>query len=162
MRLGGVRFRPRLGVRASLPNSAQEPRVKVEWFKPRGYRHFDAQVSRSFAERVSEPQVVERHSWLPLIYYEKRTKRYKRKEGRTVFKTRPIMYASHRDSCILSKYAWDLSRELDAYYKRSGLDRYVIAYRRLGKSNYHFCADALQFVRARPHSVMTSAAFLII
>jgi RNA-directed DNA polymerase len=128
--------------------------VNAEWFKPRGYRHFDAQVSGSFAEQFSQAQVVERHSWLPLIYYEKRTKRYKPKEGKTVFKLRPIMYASHRDSCILSKYAWNLSRELDAYYKDSDLDRYVIAYRKLGKSNYHFSADALRFLRARPHSVV--------
>jgi hypothetical protein len=128
--------------------------VTAEWFRPRGYRHFDAQVGRPFAERISQVQVVERHSWLPLIYYDKRVKRYKRKTRKTIFKSRPIMYASHRDACILSKYAWDLSRELDAYYDQSGLKRHVIAYRKLGKSNYHFSADALRFAQAKPHCVV--------
>jgi RNA-directed DNA polymerase len=128
--------------------------VKPEWFKPRGYRHFDAQVGAPFAERVSQAEFVERHSWLPLIHYDKRVKRYRPKDAKTVFKVRPIMYASHRDSCILSKYAWELSRALDTYYKHFDLDRYVIAYRKLGKSNYHFSADALRFARARPGCVV--------
>jgi RNA-directed DNA polymerase len=128
--------------------------VATEWFRPRGYRHFDAAVARPFAERILQAEVVEKHSWLPLIHYEKRTKRYKPKQRKTVFKPRPIMYASHRDSCILSKYAWELSRDLDAYYERSNLHSNVIAYRKLGKSNYHFSADALRFARARPHCVV--------
>jgi RNA-directed DNA polymerase len=128
--------------------------VKPEWFKPRGYRHFDAQVGIPFAERILRAQFIERHSWLPLIHYEKRVKRYKPKSGKTVFKLRPIMYASHRDSCILSKYAWDLSQALDTYYKRCDLDRHVIAYRKLGKSNYHFSAEALRFARAKPNCVV--------
>jgi RNA-directed DNA polymerase len=128
--------------------------VTVEWFKPRGYRHFDAQVGASFAERISQVQVVERHSWLPLIHYEKRTKRYKPDKHKTIYKPRQIMYASHRDACILSKYAWDLSRQLDEHYKRSGLGQHVIAYRKLGKSNYHFSADALRFARARPGCIV--------
>ncbi|MGY0571494.1 reverse transcriptase domain-containing protein [Bradyrhizobium sp. RDM12] len=126
----------------------------VDWFRPRGYRHFDAQVGASFAERISQPEAVERHSWLPLIHYEKRTKRYKPKDGKTAFKLRPIMYASHRDACILSKYAWDLSRRLDEHYEKSKLGRHVIAYRKLGKSNYHFSADALQFARSSSKCVV--------
>jgi hypothetical protein len=128
--------------------------VTAEWFKSRGYRHFDAQVGSSFAERISHAQNVERHSWLPLIHYEKRVKRYKPKEGKTVLKSRPIMYASHRDACILSKYAWELSLKLEAYYQQSSLGKHVIAYRKLGKSNYHFSADALRFARERPSCVV--------
>jgi RNA-directed DNA polymerase len=44
--------------------------MTAEWFRPRGYRHFDAQIGPPFAERISQVQIVERHSWLPLIYYE--------------------------------------------------------------------------------------------
>jgi RNA-directed DNA polymerase len=128
--------------------------VTAEWFRPRGYRHFDAQVGSAFAESISQIRAVERHSWLPLIYYKKQVKRYKPKECKTVVKSRPIMYASHRDACILSKYAWELSRELDAFYKQSDLSRHVIAYRKLGKSNYHFSADALRFARERPNCVV--------
>jgi RNA-directed DNA polymerase len=46
------------------------------------------------------------------------------------------------------------SSTLDAYYEQSDLSRHVIAYRKLGKSNYHFSADALRFARARAHSVV--------
>lgn len=89
-----------------------------EWFKPRGYKHFDAPVGAGFANRVSEPTFVAQHSWLPLIHYTKRTKRYKAIEGRTVYKDRPIMYASHRDACILSRYAWELTEHLDNHYEK--------------------------------------------
>ncbi|WP_315796598.1 reverse transcriptase/maturase family protein [Bradyrhizobium sp. SZCCHNRI3043] len=128
--------------------------MTIEWFRPRGYRHFDAPVGERFAERVSDSGFVERHSWLPLIHYQKRVKRYKPKEGKTVFKQRPIMYASHRDSCILSKYAWELSCRLDACYERHGLGPNVIAYRKLGKSNYHFSAEALRFAKSKPSCVI--------
>ena len=52
------------------------------------------------------------------------------------------MYASHRDACILARYAHDLSNRLDEFYKANDLSGNVIAYRRLGRSNYDFSADA--------------------
>ncbi len=58
------------------------------------------------------------------------------------------MFASHRDACILAKYSSDLVTRLDALYEREGLGDNVIAYRSLGKSNYHFAAFAQEFVRA--------------
>ena len=117
-----------------------------KWFKPRGYKHFDAPVGERFAnECAAEPEFVRKHSWLPLVHYVKRVKRYKPKECKTVYKDRPIMYASHRDACILSKYAHDLSRCLDVFYEHNGLSGNVIAYRRLGKSSYDFSADAYRF-----------------
>jgi RNA-directed DNA polymerase len=154
VRLGGVRLRPRLRVRANPPNSAMGGRLTVEWFKPRGYVHFDAPVGNAFAQKVLDRAFVAKHSWLPLIYYIKRTKRYKASKRKTVFKNRPIMYASHRDACILSKYAWELTTALDAHYKALGLDQHVIAYRKLGRANYDFSADAFNFARARPISVV--------
>ena len=41
------------------------------------------------------------------------------------------MIASHRDACILSKYAHDLTHLLEGYYQEHGLDDYVIAYSNL-------------------------------
>ena len=55
------------------------------------------------------------------------------------------MYASHRDACIFGRYATLLSNSLEQYYLMHGLGRHVIAYRKLGKSNYAFSADAYQF-----------------
>jgi hypothetical protein len=59
------------------------------------------------------------------------------------------MYASHRDACILSKYASDLTTLLDAHYVATGLDGNVIAYRQLGRANYNFAADAYKFALSK-------------
>lgn len=55
------------------------------------------------------------------------------------------MYAAHRDACILSYYASQLSGRLNAAYDRDGISENVVAYRALGKANYHFSAEALEF-----------------
>ncbi len=60
------------------------------------------------------------------------------------------MFASHRDSCILSKYSADLVKRLDNWYATNGLDDTVIAYRSLGRSNYHFAKRVEDFVRDQP------------
>ena len=52
------------------------------------------------------------------------------------------MFASHRDACILGKYNFDLVNKLDEHYRKAQLSDHVIAYRRLGRSNYDFCATA--------------------
>ncbi len=118
-----------------------------DWFKTRGYRHFDAPVGPSYAAKVDNPKLVAKHSWLPLIHYVKRVKRYKKRDGKTVYKDRDIMFASHRDACILAKYAFDLGALLNQHYEKSGLSGHVIAYRKLGRANYDFSADAFRFAR---------------
>lgn len=117
------------------------------WFRPRGYRHFDAPVGAGFTMKVLNPKFVEQHSWSPLISYVKRQKRYKPNDRKTKFKNRPIMYSSHRDACILSRYAAELSKCLDDAYAKHDLHDAVLAYRKLGKSNYDFVARALDFAR---------------
>ncbi|MCB1469702.1 MAG: group II intron reverse transcriptase domain-containing protein [Rhizobiaceae bacterium] len=124
------------------------------WFKTRGYRHFDAPVGATYAGKACDPAFVAKHSWLPLIHYVKRTKRYKSGDAKTVYKDRSIMYASHRDACILSRYAHDLTERLDQHYQLKGLDRHVIAYRKLGRANYHFAADAYRFAKSKNQCVV--------
>ncbi|WP_288410468.1 antiviral reverse transcriptase Drt2 [uncultured Sphingomonas sp.] len=119
------------------------------WFRPRGYLHLDMPVKPEFATGLT-PAKVAAHKWSPLIHYVKSEKRYKVKERNTVAKERPIMFASHRDSCILSKYSAELVTRLDDWYAANGLDDTVIAYRSLGKSNYHFARRVEDFVRAHP------------
>lgn len=128
--------------------------MNLSWFKPRGYKHFDAQVGLGYAGRVGNAKFVAGHSWLPLIRYIKRIKRYRPKDGTTVFKDRPIMYPSHRDACILTKYAFDLSSILDHHYEAAGLDGNIIAYRKLGKSNADFAAEAYRFASANAPCVV--------
>jgi RNA-directed DNA polymerase len=117
------------------------------WYRSSGYKHLDVPIGEEFAEKTAHPDFVAAHSWLPLIKYIKRTKRYKPKNGKTVFKERPIMYASHRDACILKRYALRLSELLDKHYVNNDLDNAVIAYRKLGKANYNFSADAFRFAK---------------
>lgn len=120
--------------------------MSPEWFRRRGYKHFDAPVTEAFArKKASSTDFVRRHSWLPLIAYVKRIKRYRPAARKTAFKDRPIMYPSHRDSCILSRYTYELNTRLANYYQESDLGAHVIAYRKLGKANYHFAADAFRY-----------------
>ena len=70
------------------------------------------------------------------------------------------MFASHRDACILGKYSADLVKRLDAWYAREGLEHTVIAYRSLGKSNYHFAAVVQGYVRT--HDPVTILCFDVI
>lgn len=133
----------------------------TDWFKPRRYRHFDRTVGESFASKVSEPSFVAAHSFSPLIHFSKFTKRYKKPDkklsGKIETKERPIMYASHRDACILSYYAYQLNERLNQFYERNGLATSVVAYRKLGKGNYDHSAAAYNF--AISNSPCTILAF---
>lgn len=117
----------------------------IAWFKPRNYRHFDVPVGEGYARQVMSADFVSSHSWSPLISYIKKEKRYNKENNITATKSRQIMYASHRDACILSFYADELSKKLEQEYQNCGLGDNVIAYRSLGKSNYDFTANALDF-----------------
>lgn len=128
--------------------------MRPSWFKPRGYKHLDVPVGESFAARVADPKFVATHSWLPLIHYEKTVRRYSRDERKTVIKHRDIMYASHRDACILAKYASEITSRLDTEYNHLALGDHVIAYRKLGKSNYHFSANVREFAMANAPCVV--------
>jgi RNA-directed DNA polymerase len=126
--------------------------MSLDWFKPRGYRHFDLPVDDKFAARAMDPAFVARHPFSPLLHYTKSEKRYKKdaKSGvRTITtKDRPIKYASHRDACILAYYAHQLNLALEKLYLASGLSENVIAYRSLGKGNYDFSAEVLAYTKA--------------
>src|SRR6185369_5459380 len=93
-----------------------------EWSDPRGYRHLDRPVGAGFVSKVLEPQFVAAHAFSPLIQFDKISKRYKRKSKQTVFKRRPIMFASHRDAAIFGYYAKHLTEALESRYKTVGLD----------------------------------------
>lgn len=130
--------------------------LKPNWFKERKYKHFDVPVCLAFAARIT-PSFVISHPFSPFIYYVKEEKRYKKKENKTIIKQRPIMYASHRDACILSYYANDLGERLNNFYEEQGIGDNVIAYRALKKGNYDFAAEAYDF--AKKNSPVTILAF---
>lgn len=135
--------------------------MPLAWFKTRGYRHFDLPVGEKFASKVIDPNFVLQHSFLPLLHYTKSEKRLKKcpKTGTRKISTkdRPIKYASHRDACILSFYASEMNKFLDAHYDAAGLSDSVLAYRALGRGNYDFSAEVLAF--AKTHAPVTILAF---
>ena len=127
--------------------------MSLDWFKPRGYRHFDLPVDEKFATRAMDAAFVSKHSFSPLLHYTKSEKRYK-KDSKTGLRTitsqdRPIKYASHRDACILSFYAHQLNQALEARYASTALSDNVTAYRSLGRGNYDFSAEVLAFAKAK-------------
>ena len=132
--------------------------MSLDWLKPRRYRHFDWPVNEAFAKKAISPPFVSRHSFSPLIHYTKAERRYKKcpttGKRKIAVKDRPIKYASHRDACILSYYAHQINRELEAYYKSISLDDCVIAYRSLGRANYHFAAEVFAFAQAHAPAVI--------
>lgn len=134
------------------------------WLRPRSYPHIDAPVGKSFAKQAIDPTFVARHAFSPLIHYEKVEKRYKKtgessdpKRREITEKRRSIRFASHRDACILAYYSWQLVQKLDHFYATNGLDEHVIAYRKLGKANYDFASEALEFAKAHSPVVMLAS-----
>jgi RNA-directed DNA polymerase len=128
--------------------------AKLPWFKPRHYKHFDVPIGRDWATALT-PEQVAAHAWSPLLHWIKETPRYRlNDQGVMELKVKPrdIMHASHRDACILAKHSHELTGKLDSWYAANGLDEAVVAYRSLGKSNYHFAATAQAYVRDH-HSV---------
>lgn len=125
------------------------------WYRKRSYSHFDTPVGGDFAVKVLQAGYVATHPFCPLISFEKTVKRYKPGKNKVEMKTRPIMFASHRDACILSRYSFSLSNLLELAYAHYGISDNVIAYRSLGKSNYHFASEAVEFAQKhRPCMVL--------
>lgn len=122
--------------------------MESAWSRPRTYAHFDMPVGQRFAALAEDPAFVARHSFSPLISFEKASRRYKPASKTVEWKRRPIMFASHRDACILSYYSYLLCKALENAYAEDGNGENIIAYRALGKANYHFSADALRFALA--------------
>lgn len=123
----------------------------MDWFKKRGYRHFDLPVDEAFAKKITKQEFIKNHSFVPLLHYIKSEKRYKKcsKTGaRTIEeKKRPIKFASHRDACILSYYAHQLNSLLEKQYADNGLTESVLAYRSLGRGNYDFAAEVFAYAK---------------
>tara|TARA_R110002096_G_scaffold252504_4_gene445427 strand:+ start:582 stop:1844 length:1263 start_codon:yes stop_codon:yes gene_type:complete len=120
-----------------------------DWYRPRPYPHFDSRISRANAEELAtNPDRVSKHSFLPFISYEKRSRRYKPEQEVTAWKPRPISYASHADSQIYGYYSQLLSRRYNALIAGSELDTSVIAYRSLGKSNIDHAAGAFEAIKS--------------
>ena len=86
---------------------------KQDWYPDKVYLHFDGPLSRADATAlVTSPENVAAHSFLPLITFDKRERRYRRHKNRPATiktKVRKLAYCSNKDACIFSYYASLLS-----------------------------------------------------
>jgi hypothetical protein len=125
---------------------------KHPWFRARKYLHFDSPIRYHQAlQIVTNPQTVAQHSFYPLITYQISSEKIKRDidTGRLVKKTkdRPIAYASHVDSHIYNYYGLQLSRLYEVEIEKRGVEKSILAFRSLGKSNIDFAADVFQEIK---------------
>lgn len=125
---------------------------KDSWYQNRGYRHFDRPMTFASAiALVENPDRVQGHAFLPFVSYETEQKRYVKDKNQTIKKLRRVAYASHSDSHIFSYYGKQLSRLYEERLVDEGLERTVLAYRRLSepKSNIDFAERAFSLIRGR-------------
>jgi RNA-directed DNA polymerase len=126
-----------------------------QWYKPRGYPHFDFRVSKDYAKsKVEAPENIINHSFWPFLRKIQCTPKYKRDLKKVSSKDRPIMYASHIDSHIYSWYTHLLNKRYEERIKETDLNFSVLAYRALGKSNIDFAKDVFDEVEKREHCIV--------
>jgi len=142
-------------------NSITKPN-STDWFKPRGYLHFDPRLderSKSFVlSVVTDPKAVSRHSFYPFIRYE--VTKYKisandlQVRRLNAGETRPISYAAHMDAQIFSYYSSILNSLYEQHLTKLELQRNVIAFRKLhdpeldqAMCNIHLARDAFRTIK---------------
>ncbi len=121
--------------------------MSPQWYRQRGYLHFDIPISLNQASLiVTNPTKVREHSFYPLLSYKLKSKKiFKDKTTNKIIKKekiRLISYASHVDSHIYSYYAYILNQKYEDFIKNHGIENNVLAFRKLGKCNIDFANDA--------------------
>lgn len=117
--------------------------------------HFDRPVGFESARRlVTNSELVEQHSFYPLIRYVMTSVKVKRDPTtqrviRQKPKVRPIAYAAHLDSHIYSYYAHTLATQYERLIRDANLSPSILAFRSLEKSNIEFAAEAFAAIRKR-------------
>jgi hypothetical protein len=122
--------------------------------KIRTYPHFDPALTEADAQAlVTNPHLVATHAFHPFIEFSEGWTKYAAKGCRGIVKSRPIKYASRRDSCIYSHYRSLLSAAYETELLKQNIEAAVLAYRcipRVGtrgnKSNVHFADDAFSTI----------------
>jgi hypothetical protein len=116
------------------------------WYTRRTYLHFDPNIFYPLIERiVLNPSEVARHSFYPFISFNVVSKKIKYDQISDALteklKVRPIAYAAHLDSHIYSYYCQQLSDLYEKALVESGVDKNVLAFRKLSKGNIDFAKD---------------------
>ena len=126
------------------------------WYKIRGYIHFDLPIGIEQAESIAtSPNRVKKHAFYPFIGYEIKSKKVRKgNDGHSLDikeKSRPVSYASHVDSHIYTYYAYLLNNGYENLIKNIGIEKSVLAFRKLGKSNIDFANDAFNEIINRQY-----------
>lgn len=124
------------------------------WYKKRGYLHFDIPLSLSHTLNiVSNPISVASHSFFPFINFTAKSFKVKKDPVSGSLnkseKTRLIAYSSHVDSHIFAYYAACLEKLYEQKIINYDIDKNVLAFRKLNKSNIEFSFDAFEEIRNR-------------
>ncbi|MDD2539508.1 MAG: reverse transcriptase domain-containing protein [Desulfuromonadaceae bacterium] len=132
--------------------------LEYSWHKKRTYLHFDQPISIDNAIKLVEsPDKIASHPFYPSINFIIKTRKFKfNKETNkleTVIKNRKISYSSHVDSYIYAYYSQLLSNEYEIKLKELNLDKNILAFRKLGKSNIDFAKMAFDEIKSRKSCV---------
>lgn len=120
------------------------------------YPHFDAPLSISEIKKlVSDPSRVRSNAFYPLMLFYEEWQPYRITPlGKPEKKSRPIRFASRRDSYIFSHYRKILSTHYEKRLNDLEISHCPIAYRRIGKTdgpggkcNIDFAKDAFNNIR---------------
>lgn len=126
---------------------------KPQWYRSRGYLHFDLPVSYKKAYKlVTNPELVSKYAFFPLISYAVESKKIRRNKGTgeidVTVKSRPIAYSAHMDSHIYAYYAYFLGVKYEELLVSAGLQESILAFRGLGKSNIDFAFEAFEKIKS--------------
>lgn len=122
------------------------------WYRSRRYVHFDLPLGESQATKyVQDSSKVASHSFYPLISFNITSAGLKRSGTDNSFeksiKNRRINYSAHLDAHIYSYYGHQLLAAYEARIRSHGLEKCVLAFRRLGKSNIDFALEAFKEIK---------------
>lgn len=123
----------------------------------RHYIHFDMPMPRNACEAlVTNQGAVARHAFYPFLRLDVVRPKIKRVPGGSLKKSvkiREIRYAAHADAAIYAFYGAELSIKYETILHQLGLEKQVIAFRQLGKSNIELALEAFDWIATQKQCV---------
>lgn len=141
---------------------------KKKFIGSRGYAHFDTQININDANHIgllrhnfTDPENLLRWKFMPFVRKDQRNRKYRVKPAEisplkhrnqklySHIKSRPIMYASHRDACLYSFLNFIISSRYEAALDDRKLSQTVLAYRSIkGQNNVDFAKKAFEYLNS--------------
>jgi len=126
---------------------------KGGWYLARAYPHFDYPWSfEQAAAYVTDSDAIRRHSFLPLLSFTQKRRRYSTRDDEPVVKAklRELAIPGHGDGYIFAWYAQQLSIRYEALLRAEELHHCVLAYRPSIGTNISFAREAFADIASRP------------